>query len=844
MLRTTLAGLRAHMGRLATTVLAIVLGVAFTTGTLVFTDTLERSFATQVMGSMERVDVIAFPPEPDAGTDPEAGPPSFGTAALEEVRGLSEVTAATGVVFGTAPLLDSDGRTLGAFPTAGTSVGGDVARYEAAEGRLPEGDDEVALSTLSAEQGGFTVGDTVSVLDPGGEPHDFTVTGLIEFGLEQSVSYRGAVAFAFGTAERMVEGDGFAEIHVRAAEGVPVERAVTAVAGVLDEAADVRSGQEHGESLASAAGADAAIMGTALLLFAAVSVFVSALVIHNTFAILVAQRQREMALLRCVGALRGQVFRGMLLEALVVGLAASALGTAVGVGLGLGGFALGSEYVVSGTDTPIEPVVEAVPVLAGLLVGTLVTLVSALVPALRATRVAPLDALRSSAVADGLEKGVGRARVAVGAALFLASGAVLALTLSTEAGTTGMALVVASAMVCFVGVLAVSPLLVRGTVRVLGWPLRRLGAVGSLAVDNTLRSPKRAATAMIALTVGATLITGYSVISSSMRVTMDAQLAEQFPVDYSISPQLSPDGEEAPIPDSVAAELESSPLISSVFTSRSASDENQVFVETYPGAELGTDIGNGEVEGDIGDVGAGSAAVGAGTATELGVGLGDRVELESAEGRVSLTVVAIVPGSGGLSGVTTSVTDFESLFPEVGAGYLYVRAQDGTDLKELTEVVDDAVADHPTLQVASAAEIRSEFDRVLETMFLVISGMLGLAILIAVFGISNTMALSVLERRRESALLRALGLSKARLRRMLGAEAVLVSLVGAILGVALGTLFGWAAGRSAFDGMLFALPAVEIAGFLAAAVVAGLLAALMPARRAARTSITGALASE
>lgn len=839
MLRTTLAGLRASWGRLAATVLAIAMGVVFTTGTLVFGDTLGENFATQARGSMDRVDVIAL----SEGLG-EAEPELLDEAALREIRELPEVAAATGVVTGTVPLLDADGRVLGTMPTLGVSVGGDVARYEAAEGRLPEADGEAALATTTAERSGFGVGDTVTVLDPDGEKHEFTLTGLVDFGLDQEIGFRGAVALPLESAQRLTGAEGYAEIHVRAAEGVSAEEAESAVAAVLGDGAEVATGQEYGDELAAAAGMEAGMFTTMLLLFAAVAVFVSVVVIYNTFTILVAQRQREMALLRCVGATRGQVFRSVLLEALIVGVLASAVGVAAGIALGWGGFALGSHYL----NTPVSSgvVVTATPVVVGLLVGTLSSVGSALVPAVRATRVPPLAALRASALTEEPKRRVGWIRTAVGVLSLLGSAALLVGALVAGPSQTSMTMVVASGMVCFAGVVVFAPLLVRGAIAVLGRPLRLVGAPASLAVDNALRAPRRAAATMVALAVGATLITGYSTISASLRSTLDARLNEQFPVDYIVSPPWAPDSTDGFgfVPAEVLADLEASPAVDRVFTERTETSMEDAVVTAYPGARLGVDVAGGAEEGDTRDVAPGAVALVGLLADKLGVGLGDELTLTSEAGELSLTVVALLPDGGGITSAVVSVEDFERLFPGTADSAVYVKAAEGVSLQEAAEAVDAAVADHPELQVLSPAQLKAEFEDMLDAVFLAVLALVGLAVLIAVFGVANTLALSVLERRRESALLRALGLTRPQLRRMLAVEAVLLSVVGGLLGVVLGLLFGWAAGSSTLLDLVFSPPVAEIAGLLAVAVAAGLLASVLPARRASRVSVTAELAAQ
>ncbi|PDP84483.1 cell division protein FtsX [Glycomyces fuscus] len=923
MLRTTLAGLRLHKSRYVTTVLAILLGVMFVSGTMVFADTLNASYEKSVMGSATSVDAIAVPTEPEF--DPESTEPPeervpFTDEQLDAVRALPEVAEAGGTLRGEAVLLDDEGRATGFLPPRALGLNG-VSRFSADEGALPANGDEIALATSTSEQLGFTVGDTVTVLGPEGDKRDFTVSGLVEFGVDRSYSAAGAVVFDPDTAREMTGVTGYAEIDVLAAGGHTPQEAADAVAAELGAAADVRTGEEVGLLIAEESGGETELIRTALLLFAFVAMFVAGIVIYNTFAILIAQRQRELALLRCVGAKRGQVFRSVLTESAVVGLVSSALGVLAGVGVGMAGATYGGPLLGSGETVPV--VVTPTAVLVGLAVGTVVTVFSALVPATRATRVAPLAALRTSATAAGLEKGTGRVRVVFGLLAFAVSAALIALTVNADMAQIGMVVVTAAALIAFVGVVVLGPLLVRGIVRVVGVPLRKVGVPSMLAVDNSTRSPRRAATAMIALTVGATLITGYSVISASTEATMTRMLEEQFPVDYQITPQFSiqepgtatetaedPEGTEDPegseqtggaeqapaggeeaaageapadgaegpvepaettegaspaegsgaeagaaqeqqnptVPNEVRVALEGQPALGKVFGQRSTRVEEHgdhgVSVYTYPGAEIGTDLTSDSVEGDVADMGPGKATVVESAAD--GAGVGDTLTLPAEDGEeLSVEIVAVVEDMQSLSGVTLHPEDFAAAFPSVDEDdMLLVSAAEGADAAEVRDAVHTAVEDYPTMQVGSAAEMKNQFSEVLDIAFYTIAAMLGLAIIIAVFGISNTMALSVLERTRESALLRALGLARGQLRRMLSVEAVLLCLIGAGIGIVLGVVFGWAAGASVLPDMIFSVPFGQIAVFIVIAVLAGLLASVLPARRAAATSITGALASE
>ncbi|WP_017601827.1 ABC transporter permease [Nocardiopsis lucentensis] len=910
MLRTTLAGLRLHKSRYVTTVLAILLGVMFVSGTMVFADTLNANYEESVMGSAGSVDAIATQAEAEPGEDGAYVEPEPLTAdQLEEIRALPEVAEADGMVRGQAILLDSEGRALGFTPPAAVSVEG-ASRFDAAEGELPSGGDEIALATSTAEQSGFGVGDAVTVLDPEQEKREFTVTGLVNFGVDPSYSLGGAVIFAPDTVTEMTGATGYVEIDAVAAEGYTDEDVVDAVAGVLGTSAEVMTGEAYGLEMAESAGAETEVFRVALLLFAFIAMFVAGIVIYNTFAILIAQRQRELALLRCVGAKRGQVFRSVLLESVVVGLVASALGVLAGVGIGVAGAAFAAPAM--GADGGIPLVITPTAILTGLGVGTVVTVVSAMVPALRATRVAPLTALRTSATASGIEKGTGWIRVVFGLVTFAVSGALIALTQMSDMGMSGPIIVTGAALVAFIGVVVLGPLLVRGIVRVVGLPLRRVGVASMLAVDNSVRSPRRAATAMIALTVGATLITGYSVVSASTETTLTRMLDEQFPIDYQINPQFAMEepagagdtpgeettGGDAPadgtaegtetaegtgepgtdpsaapaegapeadaaegadtaadtdasglgtIPEEVRRDLADEPTVAGVFGQRNGYLETgggqYVDVTAYPGAEYGTDLTMETVEGDLSDVGPGRIALTEGSAE--GVSVGDSFALANEGTEVELEVAAIVEGSTGTGGAILHVDDLTTLFPELTEDQaLLIRGAQDADPAELREAVYASVDDHPTLQVMSVAEIKDQFSDMMDIAFYTIAAMLGLAIIIAVFGISNTMALSVLERTRESAMLRALGLARGQLRRMLSVEAVLLCLIGAGIGIVLGVVFGWAAAASALPGMVFSLPVGQIAVFIGVAVLAGLLASILPGRRAAGTSITGALASE
>ncbi|OOC55734.1 MULTISPECIES: ABC transporter permease [Nocardiopsis] len=843
MLRTTLAGLRLHRGRLFTTALAIVLGVMFVTGTLVFTDTMSESYSRQALSGVDDFDALAV-----ADRSEEAAPTGLDGELLREVRALSEVDAAAGLVYGSAALLDERGRAAGQVATLAVSLPEEEAlhRYPVVEGRAPQVADEVALATATHRQTGHGIGDRVQVHGVDGRTHEFTVVGLVNAGVDSLMNFRGTLFYTPDATAALTGRDDFVEIDVVGADGLSQEEVAEAVAAVVEaagaEGVDVSTGQEYAALLSDAASLQAEVYAMALLLFAAVAVFVGGLVIYNTFAILIAQRQTEMALLRCVGATRSQVFRSVLLEALIVGLLSSAVGAAAGAGLGAGGFAVLS---AANPDMATAPVITPTAVAVGLAVGTVVTLVSALVPALRATGVPPLAALRTGATAHapgGRRAGVLRAAAAL--PFLAASAAVCAFALRAEPGQAAMGMVAASGVVAFVGVLILGPLLVSALTALVARPLRRTGVAGMLAVDNSRRSPRRAATAMVALTVGVTLVTGFSVVSSTMERTIDHKLDAQFPIDYMLSKYY--DEQDTGIPGRIAQRLQDDGDFDEVYTVRSVDAEvagRMSRVDAVTGISLQEAAGEALLEGGL-DGAPGTAVLRADAAAELGTGVGDTVPVTTEEGRRDVEVTAVVDRETILPEVTLPLEDFGAGFDRENDDIVYVVLADGVSQERARAELESVVADEPTVALDNAAAIKEQYTGMMDQLFLAVLGLLALTIVIAVFGIANTMALSVLERTRESALLRALGLSRGQMRLMLATEAVIVSGIGAVVGVALGVVFGALAGRTMMEGTLFALPAGEIAAFLVGAGLVGLLAGVLPARRAARASITESLTDQ
>jgi putative ABC transport system permease protein len=836
-LKTTLAGLRAHLLRLVLTALAITLGVGFVSGTFVLTDTMKAGFNQQFTASADKVSVAIV----KTGDSPEES--VLPEALLAKVRPLPGVLAVHGQVRGAAPLIGQDGKVSGDVPTLGLSIPtGPLQRYKLASGRLPTAAGQVVLDSTTARRDGFHVGDTVKVLDPQSRPRAFTVAGLMDFGVDQEINFRGAVGFTPDAATQMTGKQTFTEIDLKAAPGTTNQRLRSEVESAVGEGYYVMTSSELAQRLSKSSGVSTEQLALFFLTFALVALFVSALVIYNTFNILIAQRTREMALLRCVGATRSQVFRGILLESVVVGLVASALGVLAGVGLGAGGAAI----FASAAHAPTGPLtVSALPLIVGMVAGTLVTLVAALLPARAATRVPPIAALTSQ-IEGGRAKGrAGVIRIIIGGLAMLAGLGLIGAALASDHGQMPFLMVLAGAVAISFGVIALSPIIVRRLGALVGWlPARLLGVPGQLARENVGRNPKRAAITTIALTVGVTLMTMFSVGLASTQATAEAKLTKQFPVDYQLGTQS--DGDQL-IPRQVAANLRSKPQLAGVIERREANGSlsgDVLQIGALSAGALGRTIKPEVVAGSITDLPPGSVVLEKTEAESLGVGVGRQVSLKTGTGTIPLKVAGIVTGDAPIPNVTITDQDFDRAFGAKQDSQISVVVKKGVSADESRQVIDEATKAYPMIKVQSLADVKSEFTKALNQLFVLVGALLGLAVLISLIGIANTLTLSVVERTRESALLRAVGLTKQGLRGMLSLEALILAVTGALLGVVLGTGFGWAALSANFNGAVLGFPVLRIVGFIVVAGLAGLLAAVIPSRRAAKASIVESLAGD
>jgi putative ABC transport system permease protein len=830
MLRATLSQLLVHRGRLVATVLAIVLGVGFVTGTLIFTDAMRASYLDRFARAERGV---------DAAVEPARG--RLDQEALDAVRMLPGVAKAEPRLTGEVVIVDHGGRAV-QDASFGISVAADPALrwQEPTGGRLPAAPGEVALDDATAQHAGLRPGDEVR-LGAGGRVVAFTMVGTVDPGL--SGRFRGAAVAALPTADlqRLLGDPGYDRIDLVARPGTSPEALARQAGDALGGGVRTLTAAELADRAVRSVAEELVAVGTLLGLFALVAVGVAGFVIHNTFTILIAQRARQLALLRCLGAGRAQVFRAVVAEAAALGLAASLAG--VGAGLAV---AVGLRALLEGLDQPLGTFppfrLGGGAAAAGLATGVLVTVVAAVLPARRATMVAPLAAFRDETLAPAAT--AGRLRLAAGGAL-LAAGGVL-LWLARSSGST--AALVAGGALTFCGIVALAPALVGPVARALGLVVGAAGGVpGRLAVGNAVRNPRRAAATTAALMIGVTLLAAFTTGVSSLEATAVRQLRAQFPVEYVVTPLF-----EA-VPPQVVSALAADRRLDVVAPHRVAARRLDGDTVTVAGAGAGYldaaargALTEPVTAGSRDRLEDGTVAVSAELAAERGLAPGGTLRLAppTVERPVSLTVVAVLGGDG--RSLLLSLDDHRRLVPGADERVL-VSAADGASAAAGREAVTAATAGYAEVRVADFASYVEQLTSEVDQLVAMVGGLLGLAILIALLGIATTLSLSVVERARESALLRALGLTRGQLRGMLAVEAAITALLGAVLGLVLGLVFAWVAlGTLAVqsglgDGAVFSVPWAELGTGVAAAALVGLLASVVPGRQAARVEIAAPL---
>jgi putative ABC transport system permease protein len=844
MFRATLKSLLARKLRLVLSGLAVILGVMFVSGALVLTDTLNRTFDaifSDVYASTD-VSVTAKPKVEVSEMDGEEVSAPLPASVVETIKTQAGVRSATGRVDADgARVIATDGKVLTSFgpPRIGSNWTGTDDMMEIRSGRGPESADEIAMNATTAKLAGYAVGDRVPVLTQ--QPkREFTLVGIWGYtGGRDSISGVQEVAFTTPVAQELMLGekDVFTSVTVAAADGVTPEQLRDRLVPVLGAGYEVKTGAQLSAQSSADLKEGMGFFNQILLGFAGIALFVGIFLILNTFSIVVAQRTRELALLRAIGASRRQVINSVLVEAVVVGVIASVLGLLAGVGAGAG---LGALFSGMSGGMDLAPIgVPLSAVISSFTVGILVTVVAAVMPALRASRISPVAAMQDVATPD---RPLTKLTVA-GTVVTAGGAAALGTGLFAATGDTALYLILGGVLVTFIGVALLTPLISRPVVSLLG-RLFSWSVPGRLGRLNSGRNPRRTAITAAALMVGIALVTGVTVVMDSAKSSLRAEAARILKAQIMISGDQG--GPRPPTYDPAvvdrAAAIPGVRAAAGLYNDLVAiGDERSYVAATEDLSRLAEAYGTTAPK-----LGADQIAVSEPEAREQGWQTGSSVSIQTARGEARSYSVALVFPENALPGSiilpAEAIKGFGITQPVLG----FIRLDDGVAVSAVLPQVKALVADSPEVSATDQQTFVDSQAAVFDQIITMIQILLGLAILIAVLGVINTLALSVLERTRELGLLRAVGLGRAQTMRMITVEAVVIAVFGALLGVAVGAGMGSAVARALKnDGITqIVLPWDRMGTYLALAALVGVIAAVLPAIRAARLNVLNAIAHD
>ncbi|WP_406092049.1 ABC transporter permease [Kitasatospora purpeofusca] len=851
MYRTALRNVLAHKGRLLMTALAVMLGTAFVAGTMVFSDTFAK--AMRESNSKSYSDVSVQVVDYSAGataslrekTDKSAV--TLTDATVQQLAALPGAASARGVVSGFTGVADKKGELIGQSWTAkganfAPGPDGKDARYPMAEGQGPKNGKEVALDRKTAEKGGYKVGDTVRI-GSNGPVLEAKLTGVFTTD-DPSVNSGGTLTlFDRATAQQiLVEPGRYSSIVLAAKPGTGQDALLAEVNQKLrpEQQIETRTGAELKAEEERMITADTDSLRTMLLAFAGISLFVGIFIIANTFTMLVAQRTKELALLRAIGASRKQVTRSVLIEAFAIGTVAASAGLLAGLGIGAG---LQSLIASLNDSLPTGSlVVKPLTVVVTLVVGVLVTVLSALLPAVRAARIAPVAAM-SSGDQPATQKSL-VVRNVLGS-LVAAAGIALVAFGASKGNSDGRMPVALGAVLAVLGVFVLLPLLSRPVIALVGPALGKLfGMPGKLARQNAVRNPRRTAATAAAITIGLTLVSGLTVIGASVSDTVDRAITGSMKADYLISA-----ANRMSLSDKVPAEVAKAPGVAAFsplarvewdlngksreITGLNADSLDKLLTVTMK-------------SGSAASFGQGKLLLGEDLAKKLGVGTGSTVEMGyPGDAKGTLTVGGVYETNDLLGGAMLANSEILKHDPQPYLDSVLVKGAGETEA--LRKALKDSTGANPVIEVKSRQDVRDGFSQNITFALNMMYGLLAMSVVVAVLGVINTLAMSVFERKREIGMLRAIGLDRRGIKRMVRLESVVISVFGAGIGVLLGCFTAWAINgtlKSELPTMTTVLPFGQLLLFLALAGLVGVVAAFWPARRAAGLDILDSIKTD
>ena len=848
MIKLTLRGLWSRKLRTTLTFVVVMLGVSLMAGTLVLTDTIKKTFDDLFADVNRGTDVYVRGVTQFESSFGDTQRPRLDDTIVEDIEAVDGVAVGEPSVQGYAQIIDKDGNPLGdpgfGPPTFGGNWGtvAELNPFTLVQGgRAPEADDELVIDKRSADDAGFDVGDTVGVQTQTGL-EKYKLVGIARFGTADSP---GGASFALMTLpaaqERVGQPGMIDSVSVVADKGVSQRELADRVKAQVGDDAEVLTGAEITKENQDDIEQGLQFFTGFLTAFAAIALVVGAFVIYNSFTILVAQRNREMALMRAVGATRGQVLRGVLLEAVVIGGLASVAGFLLGLAVTSGLRAVMDAF---GFDLPAgDIIVRPDAVVTAVLTGFIVTVASAVVPAMRASRVSPLAAMRDVAVERTTRMWI---RVVLAVAITVLGALSLFSGVARDGGVQAVGLGV---LLIFVAAVLFGPVLARPTVEVIGAPLPAVkGMVGQLARQNAARNPKRTAATASALLIGVAIIAFFLAFNSSLRASIDNVVEEQFVGDYVVNTSTFGFGGLPPTLSQRLNELPQVDVAAGIRGVQARIADNNTFatgVDPVPAFKL---FDLAPIQGTPTDLAEpDTIAVFEGRADDKGWSVGDEVDVVFPQYGSTTLRVAMIYANKELAGdYTIGFSTLDKYVPDPADFAVFARLADGVDPDKARPALEAVADDYPTGELLDVEEYKDATAEQFTPILGLVTVLMLLTIIIAVLGIMNTLALSVLERTRELGLVRAVGGTRRQVRAMIRWESVVIAVLGSTIGLGLGLFFAWSIGKALEeDGFTtYEVPYLWVAGVVVISALFGMLAALYPAWRAGRLDVLDAIATE